>query len=46
MLPMPHAARYNRAGEPNPPAPTTKMDEFMRFDCPSMKQKFPISLIT
>lgn len=35
ILPTPQAARYNRAGEPNPPAPTTKMDDFNKFDCPT-----------
>lgn len=41
-LPTPQAARYSSAGEPNPPAPTTKIDDFKRFDCPTTKLKPPI----
>ena len=34
LLPTPEAARYNKAGAPKPPAPTTKMEDLTRFDCP------------
>ena len=34
-LPTPQAARYKRAGAPKPPAPTTSIDDFNRFDCPT-----------
>lgn len=35
FLPTPHAARYKRAGDPKPPAPTTSIDDFNKFDCPT-----------
>lgn len=39
ISPTPQAARYKRAGDPKPPAPITKMDDFKRFDCPATKQE-------
>ena len=38
-LPTPQAARYNRAGDPNPPAPTTTIDAFKRLDCPVINKE-------
>lgn len=35
-LPTPEAAKYNNAGAPKPPAPTTKIDDFNRFACPAL----------
>jgi len=35
-LPTPEAAKYNNAGAPNPPAPTTKIEDFNRFACPAL----------
>ena len=34
-FPTPAAARYNAAGEPNPPAPTSNMREAFNRRCPS-----------
>jgi hypothetical protein len=34
ILPTPEGA-YNNAGAPNPPAPTTKIDDFNKFVCPA-----------
>jgi hypothetical protein len=45
-IPTPQAARYNSAGEPNPPAPTTKIEDFNRFDWPeSQREKKKKTLI-
>ena len=35
ILPIPAAARYSRAGEPSPPAPTTRIEASFRSLCPS-----------
>ena len=35
ILPIPAAAKYNKTGEPNPPAPTTRTEEDLIFFCPN-----------
>ena len=44
-IPTPQAARYNSAGEPNPPAPTTKIEDFNRFDWPESQREKKKTLI-
>lgn len=35
IIPTPQAARYNATGDPNPPASTTRIEDFNRFDSPT-----------
>ena len=45
FIPTPQAARYIATGDPRPPAPTTKIEDFERFSCPTLSKRINVKLL-
>lgn len=43
-IPTPQEARYSATGDPNPPAPTTKTEDFESFSCPALHKKIKFTI--
>lgn len=41
-IPTPQEARYSATGDPNPPAPTTKIEDFKSFSCPALHKQIKL----